>query len=204
MVRLFALAGGLGGALACSQVPEFSQQYLQRLAGQVDALTVVALDFDASAFAAGLGREEALQQLSGTDFLDARQGDMRATFARHAALSHHLDVLRAAGPFERLAMPHRFADPATLQATWGDFGPAMPLTLAGAVTAATGFLVGWAAVLGALVAGLWPFRAGARWLKRSASIDAQPRNDPPVLRRPAPRLVSDQPSYIPKVSGQTR
>lgn len=36
--RVLALAGGLSGAVGLSQFPEFSQQYLQRLAGQVDAL----------------------------------------------------------------------------------------------------------------------------------------------------------------------
>ncbi|MBU0778826.1 MAG: DUF2937 family protein, partial [Alphaproteobacteria bacterium] len=35
MIRALALIGGLAGGAALSQYPEFSQQYLQRLAGQV-------------------------------------------------------------------------------------------------------------------------------------------------------------------------
>ncbi|NRB05388.1 MAG: DUF2937 family protein, partial [Rhodobacteraceae bacterium] len=44
--RAIALAGGLAGGLSLSQFPEFSQQYLQRLGGAVDALAVVVTDFD--------------------------------------------------------------------------------------------------------------------------------------------------------------
>ena len=152
MIRLLALAGGVAGAAALSQYPEFSQQYTQRLAGQVDALTTVVMDFDSSALEAGLGREAALAQMTGTDFLTARQSDMRSTFARHAVLSDTLAQLRAASPFERMQMPHRLTDTATFQATWSDYQPAMPLTTAGLASAGVGGFSGWALVT-ALLAG---------------------------------------------------
>ena len=57
--KVLALAGGVAGAAGLSQYPEFSQQYIQRLAGQVDALTVVVADFDRSALANGLSRAAA-------------------------------------------------------------------------------------------------------------------------------------------------
>ena len=87
MWKIVTLAGGVAGAATLSQYPEFTQQYLQRLAGQVDALALVARDFDASALEAGFGREAALDQMTGAPFLEARQTDMRATFARHARLA---------------------------------------------------------------------------------------------------------------------
>lgn len=156
--KALALAGGLTGAAACSQYPEFSQQYIQRLAGQVDALSVIVTDFDRSAAANGLTRVAALDQLQGTAFLAARKVDMQNAFARFDRLQGNLTFLRLATPLERIAMPHRLADPDTFNATWADFRPAVPLTVAGGVASGVGFLGGWGAV-GLLLSVLaWPFR----------------------------------------------
>ena len=158
MWRILAMIGGVSGAAGLSQFPEFSQQYLQRLAGKVDALGVVAADFDASASRNGLGRNAALAQLSGTAFLDDRQTDLRRTFADYDRLSSDLNRLRAASPLQRLAMPQRLGDGETLAAAWADFRPAIPATLDGAVTAGIGYVAGWG-----LLAGLW---SGLAWLFR--------------------------------------
>jgi hypothetical protein len=157
-MRWLALAGGLAGAASLSQYPEFSQQYIQRLAGQVDALGAVVSDFDASASANGLTRAAALDELRGSAFLTARRNDMQTAFARHERLSENLTFLRLASPVERIAMPHRLADPATFTATWADFRPAVPLTVAGAISSLAGFLAGWAGVSLILSLLLWPFR----------------------------------------------
>ena len=73
----------------------------------MDALTIEAKRFDDSALAEGMGREEALQALSGSDFIDRRQADMRAMFARHARPSDNLTVLRTASPLVRLPLSFR-------------------------------------------------------------------------------------------------
>lgn len=156
------LLGALAGGAGLSQFPEFSQQYLQRLAGQVDALTVVVRDFDASAQKNGLTREEALAEMRGTAFLDDRQQDLRRTFLRHARLSDNLVALREAGPLQRLLMPQRLGDAETLAATWGDFRPAVPVTPDGLAAAGIGFLGGGMALSGLLSLLLWPFRRRAR------------------------------------------
>ncbi len=158
MRRVLALAAGLSGAAALSQFPEFSQQYLQRLGGQAEALQKVVAAFDSSATRALLTREEALAELDGTRFLAQHQGDMRAVIARSERASADYALLRAAGPLERLALPHRFRDTETLQATWNDFRPALPLTVEGAASAGVGFGLGWAVL--ALLSGLFlrPFR----------------------------------------------
>ncbi len=160
--RVLTLAGGLAGAAGLSQFPEFSQQYLQRLAGQVDALTVVVRDFDASAQKNGLSREDALAEMTGNAFLDDRQQDLRRTFLRHARLSDNLVALRAAGPLERMLMPQRLGDAETLAATWGDFRPAVPVTMEGLAAAGIGFLGGGMALSGLLSLLLWPFRRRVR------------------------------------------
>ena len=94
IAKALCLAGAFAGGGALSQYPEFAQQYTQRLAGQVDALAEVVADFDASALDAGLTRTQALDQLAGSEFLDARQADMRETFARHIVLTATLADLR--------------------------------------------------------------------------------------------------------------
>ena len=56
---------------------------------------------------------------------------MRAVFARLDRARADLQMLRLAGPLERMLLPHRLRDPETLAATWGDFRPAVPVTAAG-------------------------------------------------------------------------
>ncbi len=161
MIKALSLAGGLAGAACLSQYPEFSQQYTQRLAGQVDALSLVVADFEASALRSGLTRTQAFEQMTGTPFLDDRQADMRRTFTRHAALSDNLIRLRGASAMARLSMPHRLGDAETLARTWGDFAPAVPLSASGAVAAGGGFVGGWAGMAGLLSLILWPLRRRA-------------------------------------------
>lgn len=192
MRRILCLCAGVAAGAAGSQYPAFSDAYLQRLAGQVDALSEVVKDFDTSALDAGLGREAALQQMTGTKFLAARQADMRATFLRHAKLTDDLTALRGATPFARMVMPHRHGDADTLRATLNDFQPALPLSSAGAAAAGGGFVVGWMA-LAAIIALL--FR-----LVRPRSTARLTRQEP-TLARPQPRLVSDN---TPRLGGAQR
>jgi len=147
ILRKLAFAGGLAGALALSQFPEFSQQYLQRLAGQVDALAQVQADFDATATKAGYTRDQALGELTGPGFVGAQGDLMRATFARLERLTGDLALLRNATQLERLAMPQRLADPELLRATWADFKPAVPVSTEGFIAAAIGYALGWGLVL---------------------------------------------------------
>jgi len=158
MLKVLAIIGGVAGAAGLSQFPEFSQQYLQRLAGQVDALGLVVAEFDATANRNGLTREAALAELTGTAFLEDRRSDLTRAFDRNDRLAANLAALRQASPLERLTMPQRLADPETLQATWADFRPAMPVTLDGGICALIGYLGGWIAVSGIFGLLLRPLR----------------------------------------------
>ena len=162
VVRIMALVGGLGGAVALSQFPEFSQQYLQRLAGNVDALTQVAADFDASAAAAGLDREAALASMTGSAFAGLHQDDMRTAFARLDRMQGDLSLLRAAGPVERVFLPQRFLDAETFAATWSDYRPAVPATVEGLATGAVGYVGGWTVVMIVVSILASPFRRRQR------------------------------------------
>lgn len=140
---LLRLILALAFAAALSQFPAFSDQYVQRLGGQADALRQVAAEFDGSAGRAGLTRQAALDQIGGTAFLESHGQDMARIFPRLARIESDLGLLRAASPLERIALPHRMRDSETLSATWGDFRPAVPLTAAGLWATAIGFILGW-------------------------------------------------------------
>ncbi|PJI92523.1 Protein of unknown function (DUF2937) [Yoonia maricola] len=202
MIRVLCLVGGLTGAAGLSQFPEFSQQYLQRLAGQVDELTRQVLEFDQTALADGMGREEMLQAMAQTPLVEGQEAMWRRTFARHARLHENLMILREATPMERLALPHRMTDAETVQAVWADFTPAMPLSVAGAASAGTGFLGGWfgLALLWSVFA--WPFR---RLVAKQSAPEKrrQPalKKDPPVTR---PTLVADNLDGRPRLAGVRR
>lgn len=143
MTGLLRLAVAVCFAAALSQLPAFSDQYVQRLGGQVDALSRIAAEFDDSARTAGLTRDQALADLSGSAFRDAHQSNMRDAFARLDLARADLQMLRIAGPLERMLLPHRLRDPETLAATWGDFRPAVPVTAAGLWAAGIGLALGW-------------------------------------------------------------
>lgn len=152
-IRTIVLVAGLSGALGAAQFPAFSQQYMQRLGGAVDALAVVVANFDASAKAVGLTRNDALAQMNGTPFMDRRRADMRESIARHAALSEDLAVLEGQGPFMRAYHASRFTDPQIARGALRAFEPALPLTLATGLFAAFGFVIvgGSAAFLASFV-----------------------------------------------------
>lgn len=161
ILRGLTLAGGIAGAAATSQFPEFSQQYAQRLGGAVDALAEVVADFDASAAAVGLDRSEALAQMQGSAFLQRRQADMAQTFVRYDRLSADLAALEGQGPFMRAYNLPRLRDAQITRAAWDAYQPAVPLNFAGISFAVIGFILGSAA-LGLLFKLLfWPFRRRA-------------------------------------------
>ena len=158
MLRILAMAGGIAGGVGLSQFPEFSQQYLQRLAGQVDSLQMVVADFDRSATRNLMTRDQALAEMTGTAFLEDRRADLTATFARFDRISANLADLRAASPLARLTMPQKLGDSETLAATYADFRPALPVTFDGLIAAGIGFLAGWIASSGVIALLTWPFR----------------------------------------------
>ena len=186
MIKVLAMAGGLAGAAGLSQYPEFSQQYTQRLAGQVDALTQVVADFETSALRSGLTRTQAFDQMVGTQFLEDRQRDMRRTFARHAALTDNLAELRAASPLARLTMPQRLMDPETISKTWSDFIPAVPLSVPGIIASGAGFAGGWAVVVMMLTV----LRAIFRRRPAKRDVVRMDRAEPKMTRT-EPRFIRD-------------
>lgn len=148
MIRILAVAGGLMTGAVTAQFPEFSQQYTQRLGGAVDELRVVVDDFDRSAASAGLDRDQALSQLTGTTFLDNRRADMTRTFTRFDRLQSDLDALQGGTAFTHLGHFTRFRDREIADRVFETFQPAIPISTAGLAFAGGGYLVGWGFLTG--------------------------------------------------------
>ena len=142
ILRTIILACGLAGALGAAQFPAYSQQYMQRLGGAVQALEEVVTDFDKSAAAHGLSRQEALGQMTGSAFVEARRADMQKTFDRYEKLSADLTALEGVGPFMRAYHAHHMTDADLSRGAWQSFEPALPLSLASLLFALGGFATG--------------------------------------------------------------
>ncbi len=142
-LRAVTLVGGLSGAVAFSQFPEYSQQYTQRLAGAVDELSRVVERFDADASALGLTRQQALHDMDKAGGMaEARATSMQRVFARYDRLSNDLNVLRHKAPVGQAVQIWRMTDPELARKAWGDFRPAVPVTFDGITMGLAGFLAG--------------------------------------------------------------
>ncbi|MGR3467211.1 MAG: DUF2937 family protein [Shimia sp.] len=168
--RIITMAAGIAGAAAVSQFPEFSQQYLQRLAGQAETIETFVADFDADAARVGLTRAELLTEFGERPTTAPRAETMERYIRLEQVLGEQLATLREGSAFERLMATPRVADSQTAQGTWDDFRPALPLTVEGAAFAAVGFLAAWGLV--SIIWGIlsWPWRRARR--RRHAALSA--------------------------------
>lgn len=160
--RLLALSLGLCAGLAASQAPEFAQQYRQRLGGAIDELRLVVARFDETAKASGLSRGDAITKLTQQpEPLVQGQGTaIGSVVDRLGRLEGQKRDFAEAGPFQRLLVLSREADPGLARATYLEFEPAWPATSEGLVAGGAGFAVAWGVlliVLGSLRR-LWPRR----------------------------------------------
>ncbi|MEM7652050.1 MAG: DUF2937 family protein [Pseudomonadota bacterium] len=132
------------GAAAFSQIPEFIQQYTQRLGGSVDSLSEARARISAEAVSFGRDVQTHVQNaLSSTD------PELQARGARDAATLSDLD--QAQSVYATLVHSHGFArlkafvegfDPVIAEGTWVIFRPAVPLTWENLIYAGTGLVVG--------------------------------------------------------------
>ncbi len=134
------------GLAAFSQLPEFSQQYAQRLGGAISELRVVVADFDRDAANSQLTREDALDQMLGspTQFARDRGASMNRTITRYYLLSNQKAGIETADPLMRPLYVLQTPDAALVEGTWEDFQPALPITTPGAVYGGIGALLGLA------------------------------------------------------------
>ncbi|HEY4199360.1 MAG TPA: DUF2937 family protein [Devosiaceae bacterium] len=160
MRRSLSLLGGLGLGLALSQFPEYAQQYTQRLGGAVDELKHVTEEFDATALAGGLTRDQALVRYStSTDSFLSRVGaNMTHTFSRYDDLKATLADVQGADPWHRLTQLPAYFDTEIGGRTLDNFKPAVPVTPEGFIYAAVGAVFGYVVISALISLILLPFR----------------------------------------------
>jgi hypothetical protein len=131
------------GTVAFSQIPEFMQQYLQRLGGHLDEARRQLAKFQDAAEQSGITLERLITQTtSNADAAVAKLGGvMTDSVARVEELQAAQTAITSASLWERPFVFFRNIDPAIARATWNIFKPAIPTTVEGLVYAALGMLV---------------------------------------------------------------
>lgn len=120
-------AAAAGGAAVVSQMPEFVNQYLQRLGGH---------------------RDEAFRfvQILKSQGAEVSSAVLALAEARAASLAQSLDIITQAGEFSRPVIFLRYLDPDVARATFDVFRPAVPLTPAGLIYGGIGLILGVALI----------------------------------------------------------
>lgn len=143
--RLLTGAMIVAGALTASQLPEFAQQYRQRIGGAVDELNAFVTRFDADAATQGLTRNQAIaRHMVNADELFRKRGiAMEDTIERRDRLAAQQKAMMDDNTFVRLVNFASHADRDLTNATFNAFEPAIPVTVEGGIMAAIGGLFGW-------------------------------------------------------------
>jgi hypothetical protein len=145
IIRTAALGFALLCGVAASQIPEFVQQYRQRLGGALDELTAIVRQFDVDAAGVGMDRPKAIATLNDNpDPLARGRGRaMQDAVQRRERLADQDRKFRTDGPLARLVAFAEDFDPQLASRTWADFEPAVPTTPEGLVCAGAGALGGY-------------------------------------------------------------
>lgn len=145
ILRRLAVFIGLAFAFLTSQLPEYAQQYRQRLGGAIDEINRMLADFDSDAARLKMNREQGVARLGANadEFARQRADRVREDSARAARLQRQLAAFETAGPLARLQVLATEFDPAIAARAWSVYEPAVPVTGEGATLAGAGFLTGW-------------------------------------------------------------
>lgn len=149
LARPIALIVGLAIGFLLSQLPEFAQQYRQRLGGAVDELQRIVQQFDEDSLRSGYDRAAALRVMSANPerLIRDQAGRMNDTLSRYARLREQEEAFRSGGPFVRLVSFVQNFDRPLVERTYDAFEPAVPVTAEGVLLAGGGFVAGYSIVL---------------------------------------------------------
>jgi hypothetical protein len=154
----------VAGAVLFSQLPEFFQQYLQRLGGHLAEAQRQLEQFRAAAVQSGADLGQLIAEVSSQrDPAIARLGRvMVESQTRVETLTAAENALRHASAWSRPFVFLSHFDPEIARGTWAVFRPAVPTTIEGVAYAAAGMI----AMLAVYHLGL---KAGVRriWRKRA-------------------------------------
>lgn len=144
IIRRIALFIAMLSGLMTTQMPEFWQQYRQRLEGAIDELSAIVAQFDKDAAAQGLSEAAGVAHLeqSSDPLVRARGIDMQHLVVRLKRLQN------ADAAFNDKNLPERWwtlalnFDPAIAARAYQTYEPAVPTTWDGFIAGLIGFFIG--------------------------------------------------------------
>ena len=144
IVARLSLAFGVMAAVAASQLPEYAQQYRQRLGGAIGELTRMISTFDADSRAGGLDHDGGVAKLRDNPdrFVQQRGEQMIDVSIRRQRLEAQQQGFAAASPIARALAMVRDLDPAIASGAWSSFEPGIPVTWEGLGAGVLGLLLG--------------------------------------------------------------
>jgi hypothetical protein len=165
--RRIAMLIGLFFAVVASQLPEYAQQYRQRLGGAIDELNAIIERFNTEAAQSGMNEGQGITHLQQSDdpFVQQRGDQMRDAIARRDRLERQSQAFADAGPVGRVLVLAEDFDPKIAARAYQAYEPAVPTTSEGLIAALIGFIFGGG--LNHLIA--WPIR---RRRQRSETVRA--------------------------------
>jgi hypothetical protein len=130
------------GAVLFSQVPEFMQQYLQRLGGHLDEARLTISRFRDAAAQSGSTLDQLVANSAQNPDPSMRNvgGVIQGAIARADELASADAALRGASVWTRPFVFLRHADWGIAKATWEIYRPAVPTTAEGFIYAGAGIL----------------------------------------------------------------
>lgn len=162
--RLLALIAGAALAVAASQGPAFTDQYMQNLTGRIDELRPIVEEFDAKVSEYNYTRATAMAECTtATGLLDALCSTYETVVNRYEMLTAHLAELNSASIWMRPLVLARTHKKDITESVYSVFKPAVPATPEGFAFGGGGFLAGFLAlsIVFGIVGGL--FGAGRRY-----------------------------------------
>ena len=144
ILRRIAFLIALAFAFVATQLPEFAEQYRQRLGGAIDELASVVARFDSDSAQQGLTETAGIDRLrSNSDrFVQQRGTEIQYDVRRLQSLRETQAEFRTEGPVARLATLVTHYDSTVARGAFSDFEPAVPASPEAFVLGLVGFLFG--------------------------------------------------------------
>jgi hypothetical protein len=141
--RLLVGVAAAVGAFTASQLPEFAQQYRQRLGGALEEMREIVARFDADAARNELTREQAISQYrgAGEPFLRDQGATAERSIERFDHLAEQRARLESSPALMRPVVILSEPDARVMRGAWQDYEPGLPTTAAGLVWATLGFFL---------------------------------------------------------------
>ncbi|WP_158809782.1 DUF2937 family protein [Beijerinckia sp. L45] len=142
--RRIALFFALIVGMAMTQLPEYAEQYRQRLGGAIDELSAIVARFDSDSQQQGLTEQGGLDRLhaNSDSFVQQRGTQMQELIARLQRLSETQKQMQSDGPVGRLATLATHYDEMVASRALQSFEPALPVSIEAIVLGVIGFVFG--------------------------------------------------------------